>query len=161
MQEELRLYSFVNFYLSSIQQGIQTGHMSDEMTVKYVWEQGVTPESNMYIDWIKDHKTYIILNGGDSVAMYAEMLQFLAICDKLNLPTGIFNEPGCNNMVTCYGAIIPARYFNAKKNYCPIDSGGFVEDGYQTIIDEEEVVYRYSSIEYEFITFLKSKSLAR
>ena len=53
--QELRLYSFCNFYMSSIQQGIQTGHMSDNMSVKYMSNEGIGfPKGTvaMHRDWI-------------------------------------------------------------------------------------------------------------
>lgn len=155
MNKELRLYSFVNQYLATIQQGIQTGHMTDEMSAKYLIDGGVcdiTPASKMYIDWLKNHKTYIVLNGGDSELMYIEALHLKAYCIQLNLPFGTFNEPGCNGMMSCYGAVIPEKYFDAQK---AIDNSYFWEK------DGKYQYYDKYTPEYELITLIKSKPLAR
>lgn len=150
MKEELRLYSFVNFYLSSIQQGIQTGHLTDNMSVRYLGDiRG--PERDLYIEWITKHKTYIVLNGGDSAAIYENYVQMSALCQQLKLPYGSFNEPGCNDMKTCYGVVVPEKYFNAERS----------DEGWMYYFDTGGQLYATGSPEWEFITLIKSASLAR
>jgi hypothetical protein len=154
-KEELRLYSFVNMYLSPIQAGIQTGHMTDNMTVKYLLHQSGNDEAQCkYVNWILNHKTYIVLNGGDSDMMYEELLLFNALCIQLNLPFAQFNEPGVGNVLTCYGAVIPERLFNVK--YIPED------DSYVTLYDVEfgeTNAWCADTSEYQLIKMIKSKSL--
>jgi hypothetical protein len=153
--EELRLYSWVNFYLSSIQQGIQTGHMSDEMTCRYcLIDQYKDPAAKLWINWISTHKTYIILNGGDSQSIYDLYSNIAGICSRLNLPYSKFNEPGCNNMMTCVGAVIPARYFAAEYDTTN-------RDVYLSIIGSLYNVYGVDSDEYDLIKLIKSCQLAK
>jgi hypothetical protein len=65
----MRLYTFVNMYLSSIQHGIQTAHVVSELYEKYrsidVKKYGSLSRDNLY-DWGRNHKTIIVLNGGFS-----------------------------------------------------------------------------------------------
>lgn len=62
----MRCYHFGNFYLSSIQQGIQAAHAQMELFVKY--SDNLVPgytsiqKQNLF-DWAKNHKTMVCLNG--------------------------------------------------------------------------------------------------
>jgi len=68
---KLRAYFFGNMYISSIQQGIQAGHAIADMAVKYRLDEDILQEqSEMFIDWAKNHKVMILLNAG-----YAEVLE--------------------------------------------------------------------------------------
>ena len=68
-EQELRFYCFVNFYLSSMQQGIQTGHAAVDIVRKYTCGElkffnEVTPrKTSLVTKWADDHKTFITLNG--------------------------------------------------------------------------------------------------
>lgn len=74
----MRCYHFGNFYLSSIQQGIQAAHAQMELFVKYREEicvdyDNINPSieeceyrqqvDDLY-DWAHNHKTMVCLNGG-------------------------------------------------------------------------------------------------
>jgi hypothetical protein len=70
---ELRLYGLVPYNISPIQQGIQYGHSKDEYAL-YMFEMlekgldSFDSESLLvyknFKDWLKNWKTYIVLNGG-------------------------------------------------------------------------------------------------
>lgn len=74
----MRCYHFGNFYLSSIQQGIQSAHAQMELFVKYqdtginyVEDYQPTIDEIEYqqkvddlYDWAENHKTMVCLNGG-------------------------------------------------------------------------------------------------
>jgi hypothetical protein len=114
----MRLYSFVNFYLSSIQQGVQTGHLSNEMTVKYLLNGAphITSGAVMTIkEWLKDHKTYIILNGGAAFDIESTFMMLEDISKELNLPYDCFyeDEVSLKGMMTCCGIIVPEKYYAA------------------------------------------------
>src|SRR5271167_740197 len=90
---ELRLYSFVNFYLSSIQQGIQTGHAAVDLVRKYAdrnrYNSDITPENvEMVANWADNHKTFIVLNGGD----LKSMCTLLVTLEKCGFPFVDFHE---------------------------------------------------------------------
>lgn len=70
----MRLYTFGNYYMSSIQQGIQGAHSVAELFVKYydfelddnssvVEQERYWIKETLY-DWAKYHKTMVCLNGG-------------------------------------------------------------------------------------------------
>jgi len=63
MNEELRLYTFTNFYLSSIQQGIQPAHAAVRLMLAA--SVGDMPNSDLLYDWADNWETMICLNGGD------------------------------------------------------------------------------------------------
>lgn len=79
----MRCYHFGNYYLSSIQQGIQAAHAQMELFNKYdkidLYDYGISsgsnpPEhivrradlANKLFDWSKHHKTMVCLNGGNN-----------------------------------------------------------------------------------------------
>lgn len=64
----MRCYHFGNYYMSSIQQGIQAAHCQMELFVKY--DKTIVPGYNTkqkqeLYDWAENHKTMICLNGGN------------------------------------------------------------------------------------------------
>lgn len=118
---ELRLYSFVNFYLSPIQAGIQTGHASVDLMVKYAidpkFKTGTSIsempiKSQMVADWAMKHKTYIILNGGDS----CNLNRINTIVKDSRYPYCEFFESQCalNGLKTCVSVVLPEEIFAAK-----------------------------------------------
>lgn len=70
----MRCYTFGNFYLSSIQQGIQGAHSIAELFIKYydfeLDDNSSVAEQERYwvketlYDWAENHKTMVCLNGG-------------------------------------------------------------------------------------------------
>jgi hypothetical protein len=62
----MRFYSFVNYYLSGLQRGVQSFHAGHDMSVEY--EAG-TVQDNYYREWAKNHKTVIVLNGGNAASL--------------------------------------------------------------------------------------------
>ena len=63
-QTTLRAYFFGNMYVSSIQQGIQAGHVIGDMAAKYRtggWDQG---QDDTFFEWADNHKVMILLNAG-------------------------------------------------------------------------------------------------
>ncbi len=69
MNKELRLYGLVPYNISPIQQGIQYGHSKDEYTLSVLEALMGMKELDKevistYYNWLKNWKTYIIMNGG-------------------------------------------------------------------------------------------------
>lgn len=99
----LRMYFFVPYNISAIQQGIQAGHAALEYAKMYGHE-------DQYKEFIDNHKTWIILNGGstnndiDSPGSMQKMLNMIIDfnekneTDKINYST--FYEPDLNNALT-------------------------------------------------------------
>lgn len=108
---ELRLYSFCSFYLSSIQQGIQTGHAAVDLVREYN-KYGDESYTAMVNDWADNHKTFIILNGGDHTGICAAR----NIVEASTYPHRYFYESfgALNGLLTCAVVVIPEHVFNAR-----------------------------------------------
>jgi|SRR5579859_414537 len=160
---ELRLYSFVNFYLSSIQQGIQTGHAAVDLVRKYE-ENTAHPSDDhqdlceMVADWADNHKTFIILNGGDKDAVAAST----QIISTSGFPFAVFLEPGINN-AECVAAVLPESIFNAKLRQS--NAALSLQDSqpvYEYVNPENTQVTAYypNHKHYELIKLLRASRLA-
>lgn len=113
---EKRMYFLVMYNLSPIQQGIQAGHASDEYKLKY----GKDAE---YLDFLKNWKTWIVLNGGTSndgitgkyqnryfgsmELHYKELMKNKIKCAK-------FHEPDLNNSLSAIAFLVDERVFNRE-----------------------------------------------
>lgn len=113
--QELRCYTFTDFMLSSIQQGIQSGHAAMELVNKYMvsegWQNGYAEQ---VADWVANHKTIICKNGG----AYADICDWLAFFEdgeasgSHTLPfTGFTEEAAQGGNLTSVAVILPARIF--------------------------------------------------
>jgi len=111
-QLELRMYFFVPYNISPIQQAIQAGHAA----VEYAYQLGKT---KLFKDFASKWKTWIILNGGttnkgrdlDGVALGT----LNQIADALNdneIPFTYFTEPDLENALTALCFIVDERVFN-------------------------------------------------
>lgn len=98
----MRLYSFVNMYLSGAQIGIQTAHVVAELFRKYDY-----PENIALTKWASEYKTIICLNGGDNISMMDNLLKF----EKTNYPIVPFFESGLGDVLTAYGVILPEEIY--------------------------------------------------
>ncbi len=114
LEQELRFYCFVNFYLSSMQQGIQTGHCSVDLVRKYTTTNALvgTEMTELVEMWADNYKTYIILNGGDADRI-DELTRIIATGD---FPFCVFHEAegALKGVQTCVGLILPECVFKAR-----------------------------------------------
>lgn len=118
MKENLRGYFFGNFYLSSIQQGIQSAHVIQEMIAKYSCNTAnifTRHAANIFTDWCLNDKTMILLNGG----MHQDIYQIFAKLNSLTnqgktYPVAYFQEEraALNDAITCAGIVLPERVYN-------------------------------------------------
>ena len=104
----MRFYSFVNAnYLSQLQLGIQTAHCVAEMMLHRT-EHAVTT-------WADEHKTIIVLNGGN-VEDLLSMEEFFN--EEFNpYPFVSFYEDAAslNDAITCVGVILPEDIYETAK----------------------------------------------
>lgn len=93
----MRLYTFVNYYLSSIQQGIQSAHIVGELS---------RLNDPMYREWASTHKTIIVCNGGNNSDLYRLYAFFQTTSEY---PWAMFAEDtaSLNGTLTGIGIIIP------------------------------------------------------
>jgi len=119
MQEELRCYTFSDFMLSSIQQGIQSGHAAVELFNKYLIEEGwQNGYAEVVQDWAANHKTMVCLNGG-TYADVCDWLNFFenGLVDHENdFPfVGFEEEEAQGGNLTSVAVILPERIFEGAK----------------------------------------------
>jgi hypothetical protein len=113
-QLEYRLYFFVPYNISPIQQAIQAGHSALEYADKY----GSDEE---YIIFVREFKTWIILDGGttnehrdfDGVA-FGSLNQIGDDLLKNDIKFGYFQEPDLNDALTAVCFLADERVFNRK-----------------------------------------------
>lgn len=79
---EYRFYAFGNYYLSSLQQGLQAGHCVSEMFVQHA---GNNTKAKITMDWGKHHKTMVLLNGGNSGSL-ATLFNFFKELKRKGMP---------------------------------------------------------------------------
>jgi hypothetical protein len=68
----MRLYSLTNYYLSATQHGIQTAHLVSELSRldrAGALGKGKRSASAVFREWADNHKTIIVLNGGNSARL--------------------------------------------------------------------------------------------
>jgi hypothetical protein len=120
---EYRMYGFVPYNLSPIQQGIQFGHAVVEFG-QYV--KGLSHEEKIYNTWANYNKTFIILNGG-TTNNNPERLGLLNKYREEFLANEIlfadFYEPDLGDQLTAFVYLVDDRVWNKEKypDYVPVD----------------------------------------
>lgn len=116
---ELRMYFFVPYNISEIQKGIQAGHAS----LEYAKEFG---NSELFLDFVENHKTWIILNGGttnNNPQNPGSIQEIKRAIDEFNnsyehdelIDYTIFKEPDLNDAITAICFICDERVFNNRQ----------------------------------------------
>jgi hypothetical protein len=118
MNEELRLYTFTLYQLSSIQQGIQAGHAAVELGMKAYNRQMRMRDGTwftIYHRWATEWKTMVLLNGGD----YAELREFADSLSSFDNPypweSFEESEASLKGLLTSVAIILPARIFETAE----------------------------------------------
>lgn len=137
----MRFYAMGNMYLSSIQQGIQAAHALGDMVVKY-HQPELKVDYKLY-DWLENHKTMVLLNGGRSVDL-AAMLELISRPENTDLPFGCFreDEDSLQGILTTVAIILPERLYGVPR---------------EEIMDNPDM----TDWEKEVMMSIKSMSLAR
>jgi len=176
---ELRFYTFVNFYLSSIQQGVQSFHVCHEMFRKYHFSGGLA-EANRLYDWADHHKTVIVLNGGANQDILDKYLFLSREAEAFSFPAPFasFSEDdySLGGVMTAVGIVLPEEIYNAvdqttawkimrKENKdSALEYKLLNEDEYTLyFIKDGKIINRYPKDcpEWRLISILKSCTLAR
>lgn len=116
---DYRLYFFTNFYISSIQKGIQAGHCAVELMNGAFRDHLITRE------WATNHKTFIVLNGGAQPDL--EHTYEVLSRNVVSYPFAQFKEDaGLNYALTCVGIIVPEHIyeFTSQNRGCSIRGYG-------------------------------------
>jgi hypothetical protein len=116
---ELRLYFFTIYQLMGIQKGIQSGHAALRFVLKYARYD----PNHIIWDFIENHETWIVLNGGTTNDEEDIDGMSLGSINQLgeslygnNIEFSVFREPDLNNAITALCFICDERVFN-KKDY--------------------------------------------
>lgn len=118
----MRLYTFSNMYLSRLQVGLQSAHVTHELFLKYPSGAPLphsttnsTSQSRCLWDWAQNHKTMILLNGGYS----ASLRELIKLFDSSEnpYPWAYFNESeeAADGLLTCVGIVLPEKIYETAK----------------------------------------------
>lgn len=147
----MRLYTFTNFYLSSIQQGIQPAHLISNLFIRYANQQN-SDAAKLY-DWATHHKTMICLNGGNAASIKQLYEALVQIGEYLNLPVDCFCEDveSLNGTMTCCGIVVPEKIY--------VTAEAFRKDS--SLQDQYQISGLVSAAEMNLINLINSYSLAK
>jgi len=113
---ELRMFFFVPYNISPIQQGIQAGHVALRYARKYY------QENPQVWDFVDNHETFIILNGGTTNDQIDEEGLSIGGMNQIGdalygnqIDFAYFNEPDLNYALTAICFICDERVFDKKK----------------------------------------------
>lgn len=96
-----RMYGLVPYNISEIQAGIQFGHAVVEYGLKHF-------NDDNYQEWAKNHKTFIILNGGTSTTMVNNGLKLI----EEDIKYTYFREPDLNDMLSAVVFLVDSRVYD-------------------------------------------------
>ena len=158
-----RFYSFMNYYLSSLQQGLQSGHLISELFCKHAYygssNGNPSYEHEILHHWARDDKVMIVCNGGNAKSIKDLHSYFESIQNTVGpLPFANFHEDddSLNGALTGTCIIVPDYLYDAELSY----PRKFDVD--QTINVIGEYAHRtYSLEEIEFIKRIRSYGLAK
>jgi hypothetical protein len=139
----MRLYSFVNFYLSSIQQGIQTAHLVAELALNERHNQD-------FVSWATRHKTIVVLNGGNSREIADTFLFLLTHGDEFAISLFKEDEDSLNNAITCTGIVLPSVFCSFIDAYR--ETGEMISSEYPN--------YKLSNTHQELVKYIAGHKLA-
>ena len=161
----MRFYSFTNWMLRPIQQGIQPGHAAVELFVKYDMQPG--QQTDLLWEWAVNHKTFVCLNGGNNTDIY-ELDRFMQ-SEENPYPYAPFYEDAdsLGGLMTSVGIILEPRMYDASaalrryRGQESFFSEGDTGWGAMVTNDAGEMNYfTYSDWEKEMIERLSSAGLA-
>lgn len=116
----MRYYGFGNYYLSSLQQGLQAHHVCVEMFNDFNDEgrpfEDQSEQWRYLNDWARDHKTIVLLNGGNSKDL-KELYEFFVAGsrqDQNAFPFADFSEDEQSlcGALTSVGIVLSPRIYD-------------------------------------------------
>ena len=118
MSERLqqRMYGLVPYNISPIQQGIQFGHA----VVEYGLTYGQGHADDPYLQWARNDKTFIILNGGttnpkEHTEFYGTLNQSRDQLRDMKVQYESFYEPDLGDQLTAVVFLVDERVYDYKK----------------------------------------------
>lgn len=115
-----RMYGLVPYNLSKIQQGIQFGHAVVEYINKFL---NVNSDVNSLLKWMKEDKTFIILNGGTTNSSRelgtgiakGTLNQYLDELQEHGINVSYFHEPDLGDQLTAFVFLVDERVWDKEK----------------------------------------------
>lgn len=168
----MRCYTFGNYYMSSIQQGIQAAHGTVELFVKYQ-ENGILgiddyePTIQEYeyqdkvqdlYDWAENHKTMVCLNGGNLQGLKDIETLFQEIGNKLPWASFYEDEESLGSILTNIAIIVPEYIYDSAAK---IRSGEYNVSITKICDKDNQFVLELSKFEIKLVELLNSCQLAR
>jgi hypothetical protein len=98
------------YNLSGRQAGIQAGHAALEYVSAYAFDQD-TPDKDL-IDFVKNHKTFIVLDGGTSGTMIDRMDELA----ELGIPFAAFREPDLNYSTSAIAFLVNESEYDPSED---------------------------------------------
>lgn len=151
----MRFYAMGNYYLSSIQQGIQAAHALGDMVVNSKTDS--SEKQKVLTEWLYFHKTMVLLNGGNS-ANLRDLWTLLSDERNTLFPVSKFSEDeqSLDGALTCVAIVLPERLYNA--DWVRLFNKEFgKDDGYWADSSGEKI----KGWEAELLTVIKRLPLAR
>ena len=111
---QYRMYGLVPYNLSPIQQGIQFGHAVVEYSITNHSEESI----NLYEQWAKNDKTFIILNGGttnNNEERYGTLNYAESELYSMGVDIATFNEPDLGDQLTAIVFLVDERVYDYLK----------------------------------------------
>ncbi len=112
--QNYRLYSLTNYYLSSLQKGLQTAHVVSEMASKEHANAFTRPVKKAFRQWTDEDKTIIMLNGGNNANIKEWAKYFEKFSDRY--PTAWFQEDDDSlaGAYTAAGIVLPWAVYSGN-----------------------------------------------
>lgn len=168
----MRFYGFGNYYLSSLQQGLQAAHCVADMFMKYQYSEDDVPSRKEFLlEWAGLHKTMVLLNGGNSSELH-DLYGFLNDYDN-PYPYIKFHEDeqSLNCALTYVSIVLPEKIYktaalvrNVPEAITSVNSlTTFLSNQkFSDIISNDiEDTFEISEWEHELIKRLNTYSLAK
>ena len=134
------MYFFVPYQLIGIQKGIQCGHAVEQ----YAHNNCTDPE---YLDYIKNWRTWIVLDGGTTNSNpkeFGTLNLILIALREAKIKYGYFHEPDLNSALTAVCFLADERVFNKELYPDYIDSKFYDygdTDGWEQTIGNAENIF--------------------
>src|SRR5882672_8901631 len=113
MTTSYRLYTAINFYLSQIQQGIQSAHIVHELFNKYDTDSN---QRDILKEWSCAHKTIIVCNAGADPQVEELVNTFKSYEEEFPWAQFVEDEGLCGARTGC-GIVLPNYIYDVRKKY--------------------------------------------
>ena len=136
-----RMYGLVPYNISPIQQGIQFGHA----VVEYGLEYGQGHADDPYLQWARNDKTFIILNGGTTnrnEEHWGTLNQSVLELGRLRVQYTTFYEPDLGDQLTAIVFLVDERVWDKEKypefnKFLEVDHTNLEKDYYKQLFGDD------------------------